>query len=175
MSISDIRLRIAAPTEETPPGRGFYQLEEDCLHVHVGWLSRRRRFFSFLESEYVRMDFDREGRLIFIEVTKPRRQWSVDRAAVPPYPVLPADVRWLDFRASISEPRLLTPADHGALLLCFHPTDVVRSYRIAECVCVQADAGQRLVSLWIDNLVDDLAGRGIAGFRKQHASAVAER
>ena len=78
MAAQAIKLRISTPTEPIPPGRGFYQLEEDSLYVQIGLFSRDRRFFSYLESKNTRLDFDREGRLIFIEVDLPRRQWPVD-------------------------------------------------------------------------------------------------
>ena len=47
------KLKISAPIEPIPPGRGFYQLEEDSLLVQVGVFDRRRRFFSYLQSEHV--------------------------------------------------------------------------------------------------------------------------
>ena len=111
MTVERIRLRIATPIEPVMPGLGFYQLEEDALYVQVGLFSSRRRFYSFLESRNVLFDFDRLGRLIFMEVRVPRRRWQIDATLQAPAVAQPADIRWLNFRDTIIEPRLTANRD----------------------------------------------------------------
>ena len=73
-------VKVDAPIGDTPPGRGFYQIEEDSLYVPVGSTEATRKPFSYLDGEYVQMDFDRMGRLMLIEVGLSRRSWQIEFA-----------------------------------------------------------------------------------------------
>ena len=166
MAINTAKLRISTPTEPIPPGRGFYQLEEESLYVQVGIFTRNRRFFSYLQSDEVSLDFDREGRLIFIEVAVPRRSWQVTPRLQKPSRAEIADIRWLDFRESIATPSLQTPADRSALRLRFSNRTPTQNYFLAESVILQVCENNLLGAIWVDDIVDDMAGREIASFRK---------
>ena len=166
MAVETPRLRISSPAEPILPGRGFYQLEEDVLYVQIGLFADTRRFFSWLESEYVRLECDRAGRLIFIEVRVPRRNWPVDENLEAPQVAEMADVRWLDFRSPIQQPVLSTPPDREGLLIRFSEQETARNYYLADTVMVQVDAANGLVGLWIGDISDDLAGREIGAYRK---------
>ena len=168
MTIQSARLRISTPTEPTAPGRGFYQLEEDALYVQIGAFAPQHRFFSYLESEFVSLQFDHNALLIFIEVTLPRRRWEVADELIMPSVADPADIRWLEFRETIREPRLTTNKTQTRLRLQFTHNSPSRSFYIADHVILQADNSDHLVAIWIDNIEDDLAGQEIAAFRKQH-------
>jgi len=162
-----IRLRISTPTEPIPPGRAFYQLEEEALHVLVGVPTSDRRPFSWLESEQVRFDLDRTGRLVFIEVTRPRRLWRTIDELGPPQPGEAADIRWLDFRSPLPPPLVLTNADRTRLKLEFNTGGDGRCFEAADGITVQTDGEDGLVALWIESIVDDLAGHEIAAFREK--------
>ena len=167
MALVTLKLRISAPIEPILPGRGFYQLEEDSLYVQVGPFSKKRRFFSYLESENIRFDLDREGHLIFIEVAVARRLWKIDPGTKPPMVVEPADIRWLDFRERVKDPVLLTAASRMCLLLRFNSKTSLRSYYLAEEVIAQVDEEDELAAIWVTDIVDDLAGQEIGAFRKK--------
>jgi hypothetical protein len=164
--IQSARLRISAPTEPIPLGRGFYQLEEDTLYVQIGPFAPQRRFFSYLEADSLSLQFDRIARLIFIEVSRPRRSWEVDRSLTRPSRAEIADLRWLDFRETIREPLITTDLSRTLLRLRFSPTSPSRSFHLADHILLQVDDRNRLSAIWIDEIEDDLAGREIAGFRK---------
>jgi len=166
MTAADLRLRISTPTEPIPPGRGFYQLEEDALYVQVGLFSASRHFYSFLECDSVRFDLDRNGRLIFIEVAVARRRWPVVPPLVAPPIVEPADIRWLDFRSEIPPPTLATNRKRTMLRLAFADRLPARAYYLAEDVVAQVDQHDRLAAIWIVDITDDLAGQEIGAFRK---------
>ncbi len=168
MTIQSARLRISTPTEPLMPGRGFYQLEEDALYVQIGPFAPQQRFFSYLESSSVSLEFDRNARLIFIEVTRPRRNWAVSDKLVFPSEVEPADLRWLDFRETMPEPQLTSNAIKTLLHLRFGERPPARGFRVADCVIVQADSDDCLSDIWVDRIEDDLAGQEIAAFRKHH-------
>ena len=166
MTVESISLNISTPTEPIMPGRGFYQLEEDSLFVQVGSFTKRRRFYSYLESASVLLDFDQHGRLIFVEVGVPRRQWDVEQSLIPPQIVEPADIRWLNFRNSLNKPTLLANESKTALKLRFRDTDNPLNFYLAQSVIVQTDPEYRLSALWFIDIADDLAGREISKFRK---------
>jgi hypothetical protein len=130
------RIIVEAPTADIQPGRGFYQLEEDALHVQIAEYDRKRRMFSFLESEKSRLDFDRTGKLIFIELMVPRRQWTVWQDFRVPEHARPAVLRWVDFRKPLKPPQLFTDPHRLHLCMEFGGDDGDEVYRIAGSVLV---------------------------------------
>jgi hypothetical protein len=167
MSLNAIKLKIDAPTGLSFSGRGFYQLEEDALYVQVGEFSHRRRFFSYLESEHVRFDIDVNGRLMFIEVDRPRRHWKIDPRLAAPRIAEAADVHWLDFRTNMLEPLLLTNKLQTAVLLQFASSSSWRWYRLGGSALIQVHPDSCLAAIFVADLVDDLAGQQLAAFRKK--------
>ncbi|HOZ09016.1 MAG TPA: hypothetical protein PKW75_12075, partial [candidate division Zixibacteria bacterium] len=118
----------------------------------------------------LRLDFDRAGRLIFFELSVPRRQWPVDPGLELPPAIEPADLRWLDFRGPISVPALATDPPRTLLRLTFAAGPPVRHYFLGQDVFASVDDCDALVHLWIRDIVDDLAGQEIGAFRKKHRS-----
>jgi len=166
MTVNSINLNISTPSEPIAPGRGFYQLEEEALFVQVGQFAARRRFFSYLDSNGIRLDFDRLGRLIFIEIDMSRRRWPVDGSLAAPEIVEPADIRWLQFRDSVAIPRLTTNNRGTVVRLAFRQVDNPLNYYAAQSVIVQTGQDACLSALWITDIVDDIAGQEIGSFRK---------
>ncbi len=162
-----LKVRISTPTEPILPGRGFYQLEEDSLYVQIGPFSKKRRFFSYLESDSVRFDIDRQGRLIFIEVVVARRHWRVEPGIFPPTVVEAADIRWLNFRATVGDPGLVSVGNRAVLLLRYSSATELRNYYLAESVVAQVDENNKLAAIWITDIGDDRGGQKIAAFRKK--------
>jgi hypothetical protein len=162
-----IKLRIASPTELFMKGSGFYQLEEDALYVQLGQTDADSRFFSFIEAPNMRLDLDRTGRLLFIEVNAGRHTWIVDDDLRPPPSIGYADIRWLDFRREIAAPALSCNATKTSLCIQFSDLPITRSYCLAQSVIVRTTSEDCLASLIITDIVDDLAGQEIAAFRKE--------
>ncbi|MEW6411578.1 MAG: hypothetical protein AB1483_03790 [Candidatus Zixiibacteriota bacterium] len=167
MTVAAIRLNLLTPTAPILPGRGFYQLEEESLFVQVGTFSKNHRFFSFLESRDVRFDFDKQGRLIFIEVEIPRRQWQIEPLLSPPRPDAVADIRWLNFRDTMPQPEIRTNDNKSILRLSFGHCGKLTSYYVSQSVIVQLDQDGSLGNLWITDITDDIAGQEISAFRRQ--------
>ncbi len=167
MTAATIRLNLLTPTAPLMPGRGFYQLEEESLFVQVGAFSKKHRFFSFLESGDIRFDFDKEGRLIFIEVEMPRRHWQIEPLLSPPRPTGMADIRWLNFRNTIPRPALTTNENKDIVKLSFGLADNLKSYYISESLIVELDSQCRLGRLWITDIANDMAGKEISSYRRQ--------
>ncbi len=160
------RLQVYAPTNGIMPGWGFYQLEDDTLYVPIG-APKGRHFFSYIESEYVRLDLDKMGRLLLFEVDFPRRRWTtIDDMKIPTGGVS-ADLRWLDFRETIKTPEILTDDLRQTLQLRFSRHTPSQTYNLADEIILQADEDDRVVSIFVSLIYDDLAGQGIKHFRQQ--------
>ncbi len=167
MTVCSASLNISTPTEPIVPGRGFYQLEEEVLFVQVGPFTGARRFYSYLEGGGVVFDFDRHGRLIFVEIDVARRHWKPKPNLNVPQVVEAADIRWLDFRNSLRPPVIETNDRRTVVKLTFEDTSAPRSYYAADSVIVQADPSNRLCAIWITDITDDIAGQEIGFFRKE--------
>jgi len=167
MSVTTLTLRIDAPTGIVLPGRGFYQRDEEVLYVQAGEVSPHRSCFSYLEAETVRFDLDRHGKLMGIEVARPRRRWSVTKGLRIPRIAEPADIRWLDFREEMLQPELLRNAAGDRLLLRFAVSESWRWYLLAENIHIQVDPDNRLTAVLISDIVEDFAGRNISRYRKK--------
>ncbi len=167
MSLDSITLRISTPTEPLAPGRGFYQLEEDILFVQIGKFSSKHRFYSYIESDNLRLDIDKSGHLIFLEYRIPRRQWTVDENLLAPTALQSTDIRWIDFREKVKDPVVTTNKKRTKVCFSFSNANPDYSFLLAESVFLQVDKDKQLVAIWIDDITDDIAGREIAAFRKK--------
>jgi hypothetical protein len=166
MNASAPLVRIATPTGRVSQGRGFYQLDEDILLVQLGPFLGDRQFFSSLESEHIRFDIDREGRLIGIECRLPRRQWLVAKEVViTPTIAEPADVRWLDFRTALPEPDILTNPSRSSLMIVFCADKSSPWYILGDSVLLQIDRQGQATALLVTGIEDDTAGHKLAEFR----------
>ncbi|MEW6050038.1 MAG: hypothetical protein AB1644_03110 [Candidatus Zixiibacteriota bacterium] len=167
MRVDKLQVRIETPTGENIPGRGFYQRDEESLYVQIGQFDPAHRFFSFLDGDPVRLDLDKEGRLVFIEVAVPRRAWRVESGLVPPLAVLPRDVRWLDFRGRIGLPVVSTNLERSIVKLVLSQEPPAQTIALADSVLLEISAEQTAVAIWVTEIVDDLAGREIAAYRRR--------
>jgi len=165
MTLEALKLKIQTPAGPVFPGRGFYQLEEDALYVQIAPFSRDYRFFSFLESERVRFDLDKDGRLLFFELALARRRWPVDNHFQPPEKAEPAEIRWLDFRDTIIEPKITTNKKRTAVKLLFSGEKPRYNYELADSVILQTNDAAHLIALYVTGIIDDIAGQEIAAFR----------
>lgn len=162
-------VRLIPPSGDPPPGGGFYQLDEDRLYVQVGPTGHDRHYFSFLEAENVRLDFDRHARLMFIEVAVPRRQWTCEDDLTPPLITEPSDVTWLDFRTAIAPPGLSTDLPRTTLSIRFRAAAAARTVVLAKRVLLEVGERDQALALWVTGIEDDVAGREIAAYRRRHA------
>ncbi|NOY89461.1 MAG: hypothetical protein GXO93_08785 [FCB group bacterium] len=166
MAQKNIQLLISTPTESIPSGRGFYQQDESTLFVPIGAFSMKQRFFSYLESPHIRFDINRQGRLMFMEISVPRHQWQKKEKLLPPLIVERADIRWLNFREQIEEPKLFTNTTKSVIKLQFDANRETSNYYLADSVIAQVNSNNELTSIWVIDIVDDFAGKKIRAFRK---------
>jgi hypothetical protein len=172
MAIKSIKVRVSTPTEHLLPGRGFYQVDDGALFVQIGHFQHSRQFFSYLESESVRIDIDRKGRPIFIEVGLPRQRWQLLPGFQVPPVVETADLRFTDFRKTIEQPTLLASPSRSSLLIRFDRSSRSNCYQLADSVVVQVSDDGELTAIWVLEIVDDFAGQQLAAFRKSQSAAL---
>lgn len=167
MAISSLKVEISTPVERISRGRGFYQLEEEELYLPIIHTpGEKERFFSFLDSENLSLHLDRNGRLIFIELSLPRRRWPVKENLVAPEKASPADIRFLDFREQFVKPTIFCDINRGSLMIRFRRKSAKFNYFIAENIIAQVDADQHLTAFWVSDIIDDIAGQEISAWRK---------
>ena len=153
-------------------GRGFYQVDDGTLFVQIGPFQHSRHFFSYLESESVRIDIDCEGRPIFIEVGLPRQRWQLFPGFQMPPAVEAVDLRFTDFRKTIGQPTLLASPDRSSLLIRFNRSTRSRCYHLADSVIAQVSDDGELMAIWVMDIVDDFAGQQLAAFRKSQLTTL---
>jgi hypothetical protein len=170
MPDASLKVVINAPSRPKQPGRGFYQLDEDALFVPVGIYAADRRFFSSIESEHVRLDCDKTGELLFIEVTLPRKLWRVDGVLSPPMHAATADLRWLDFRAQMPNPPVLSDEKRSLVCIVFSDRPPATAYQLAEAVIVEVSKNLRVCRIWITDIIDDVGGKEISAFRRRQSA-----
>jgi len=167
MPLKAIKINISTPSVNIPRGRGFYQLEEEELYFPIIYTkNERNRFFSYLESDAVSLQLDREGRLIFIVITIPRRRWKDNAKSNSPDKVQTADIRFLDFRSSFPNPKIYCDPTRQNILLKFDSNVSGQCYYMAENLIAQINPKGHLSTIWATDIVDDLAGQEIAAWRK---------
>ncbi len=165
LAITDsIKVVVKTPAANHPVCRGFYQVEEDSLYVPV---YPAGKFFSYLDSPQAGLDIDREGRLLFLHVHTPRRQWEVKRHSDPPINSNPADIRFLGFREKLPQTRIETASDQSWLRLVFSDSAQTSAYALADDLKIELTDNRLLASIWITAIEEDRAARGMAAWRKQ--------
>jgi hypothetical protein len=167
MSVTTINVHVNTPSVTIPCGRGFYQLEEEELYLPIIHESRQKaKFFSYLESEYVSLQFDRDGRLIFVEITLPRRRWKERAGFEMPREARTADIRFLDFRNSLPPSKIFCDHTRQSLMLQFARVSNGPLYYLAENLFALLDDQNHLATIYATDITDDIAGREIAFWRK---------
>jgi len=162
-----LKVRISPPIQPIPRGLGFYQSEDESLHVLIGGSAASRRFFSFIDSPSTRFDLDREGRIMFCEIAAPKKGWQTIEDLNPPSIIEAADVRWMDFRKSIETPEFFTNEKQDRLLILLSHETAEFNYYLAESVILQVSRSDNACALLVSEIVDDSAGRKISAFKKE--------
>ncbi len=166
MSTEQLKLKIEPSTREILPGRGFYQIDEDTLYVQIAQFDLEHRYFSQIKSEVVRLDLDRHGRLLFVEVSKPRTEWPAQKNMPKHGKLTSAEVKWLDFRTEINDPEIITNKDASEICLVFADKRDKKTIQLADSVVISISAENCLNRIWVSDIEDDNGGHKMAKYRK---------
>ncbi|MFH1700982.1 MAG: hypothetical protein ABIE07_10375 [Candidatus Zixiibacteriota bacterium] len=157
--------------------QGFYQIEEDVLYVPI---YPSGRFYSYLDSipdnniqnadnnkqPLANLDIDHEGRLVFLQIKTPRRQWKVNKSLKPSPPIELADVRFISFREKTQCLDIETDQNHSQVRLTFSAKKIKRSFRAADNLIFDLSEDNFLVAIWIISITDDRAAKLMSEWRK---------
>jgi hypothetical protein len=155
---------IKTPAPQQSVSRGFYQVEEDCLYIPI---YPGGKFYSFLDSPQAVFDIDNKGRLLFLKVLIPRRNWVIHKSLKAPTAAGSADIRFLGFRNSLPNIILETSRQKSWLRLVFERCDKMSAYAAAENLIFEITPNKELAAVWITNIEDDRGARGMAAWRKK--------
>lgn len=164
-TVEKISLRKAGFPVTPAISAAFYQAEEEALGVPLLYESQRARFHSALDSESLSLQCDKAGRLIYIQVRKPRRLW-IGEHGISAVPSPPIDLRFLDFRCRIPEPEFFCDATKESLLIKFGDVHSADSFQVGDNVYAYVADDLTLRGLYIDLINEDRAGKKLAAWRK---------
>lgn len=106
-----------------------------------------------------------------IEINLPRRQWDATDEITYPLRAKPADIRWTDFRAQIKSPDIFTDQTRQNILLRFTDNSPAASHILTPNIFCQICADNRLIALWVTDIVDDIGGHEIRAFHENTVHA----
>lgn len=163
--LTSINVRLAGFTLTPAISAAFYQAEDEALSVPLIYDIPRPRFYSALDAKGISLQCDRAGKLIFVQIKKPRRLW-IGSHGLEHVPSPAADIRFLDFRRTIAEPEYLCSAKHDRVLVKFGDIHSCDSYQIGDSLFIYIYRQREMRGLLIDNVLNDRAGKGLAKWRK---------
>ncbi len=164
-TVTEVKVRIAGFPVTPGISGGFYQAEEEALSNPIIHDEPRPRFYSALDADGVSLQCDNKGRLIFVQVRKPRRLW-IGSKGVSSAPSPAADIRFLDFRCRIPEPEYLCDSQKNSLLIKFGEVSSSDSFRIGDNIVALIHNKSVLRALYIDCVHSDRAGKALAKWRR---------
>jgi hypothetical protein len=159
-----IKVVVKSPAPKHPHSRGFYQVEENILYVP---LYPGGRFYSYLDSPQAIFDVDNRGRVLFFQILTPRNRWIIQNGIKPPTGLNQADIRFLDFRATLPEMRVETSSNQSWLRFVFSEDGKTLSYSVAEDLIFEITSDSTLAAIWLTAIEADRAARAMAAWRKQ--------
>lgn len=162
--IKHISIRIAGYPVTPGISAAFYQAEEEALMVPIIYENPHAQFYSSVESKGISLQCDKDGRLIFINIRKPRRLWIGERG-ISATPSPPADIRILDFRCSINEPEFLCDRRKTRALIKFAEVHSCDSFQLADNVFLLVYQRKTLNGIYIDTIHPDRAGQHMKNWK----------
>ncbi len=142
------------------PCRAFYDNMENALSVGI---KLRGKFHSYIEAKYFSFDLTRNGKLLQVDVWKPKSEWIVEENLVPPEKPAKENIVFLDFRLKTDPASYYTNPQRSILHIRFASGQIARFVSPANSLIFELSTADELVGLWITNIEDDY------GFRKETA------
>jgi hypothetical protein len=142
------------------PCRAFYDNMEESLSVGI---KQTGKFYSYIEGEFFSFDIARGGKLLNIDVWRPKQDWTVEKNLVIPESLDRENVLFLDFRLKTEPAIYRTNSDQTVLHIRFADGKAQRFVSPAESLIFELSENDDLMGLWILNIEEDY------GFRKESA------
>ncbi|MFH2056907.1 MAG: hypothetical protein ABIJ61_13195 [bacterium] len=147
-----------APLDNSIPCRAFYDNMESALSVGI---KQSGKFYSYVEAECFSFDLTKAGKLLNIDVWKPRDEWQIEKDLHPPDDFDRENVIFLDERLKVEPATYFTNPERNLLHIRFTKGTVHRFVSPASSLIFELSKENELMGLWITNIEDDF------GFKKE--------
>lgn len=147
-----------APLEHSIPCRAFYDNMEAALSVGI---KQAGKFNSYVEAQFFSFDLTKGGRLLNIDVWKPREEWTIEKDLHPPEQFDRENLIFLVERLKVDPAKYTTNPDRNVLHIRFTKGKADRFVSPANSLIFELSKKSELVGLWITNIEDDY------GFKKE--------
>ena len=135
------------------PCRAFYDSGGDSLSVGV---KQKGKFGACLEGDEFSFDLTKDGKLLNIDVWKPRQDWKIEKAIHPPEHFDKDDVAFVGARLTAEPISYNTDAKKTLLYIRFAAERIARFVSPANSLIFELNAKHELVGLWILQIEDDV-------------------
>jgi len=141
------RLRKQIPT------KAFYDTIGDTLSVGI---KQKGQFKASLDATDFSFELARDGRILDIEIWKPRKTWQLEPALHPPEHVDAGTLVVNDPAQAVADPKFLTNAERDLLYIQFSNERISHSISPGNAVIFGLNDAGELVGLWLVGIVDDI-------------------
>lgn len=145
------------------PCRAFYDSIGDTMSVGI---KQKGKFGSSVEGEDFSFDLTKDGKLLNIDVWKPKREWSVEKKIHSPEEFSKENIKFLDARIKTEPIAYITNPDKTLLYIRFAAERVARFVSPANSLIFELNADDRLVGLWITQIEEDVNFRKESEWRR---------
>jgi hypothetical protein len=135
------------------PSRAFYDSGGDSMSVGV---KQKGKFGACLEGDEFSFDLTKDGKLLNIDVWKPRKDWTVEKAIQPPENFDRENVTFVGTRLQAEPISYNTDAKKSLLYMRFAAERIARFVSPANSLIFELNAKHQLVGLWILQIEDDI-------------------
>jgi hypothetical protein len=137
---------------------------EESLSVGI---KQTGKFYSYIEGECFSFDIARGGKLLNIDVWKPKAEWIVEKNLFPPDEIAKENVLFLDFRLKVDPASYYTNPDREILHIRFATGKVERFVTPTESLIFELSSRDELMGLWILGIEEDYGFRKESEWRKK--------
>jgi len=135
------------------PTKAFYDTIGDTVSAGI---KQKGQFKSSLDATDFSFELSRDGRILDIEIWKPRKEWLLERALHPPEHVESGNVIVNDSQQVGEDPKFLTNAERDLLYIQFSNERISRSVSPGSAVIFGLNDSDELVGLWLVGIEDDI-------------------
>ncbi len=129
-------------------------------------VKQKGKFGACLEGDAFSFDLTKDGKLLNIDVWKPRKEWAVEKAIHPPENIDREDVAFVGSRLKAEPISYNTDVRRSLLYIRFAAERVARFVSPASPLIFELNAKHQLVGLWILQIEEDINFRKESEWRR---------
>jgi len=146
---------VTKPLSRPYPCRAFYDTIGDTLSAGI---KQRGSFKHSLEGDDCSFDLTRDGRLLNIDIWKPRREWRIETAIHPPEEMARLNIALLTNGngRGLIEIDYLTDAKRSLVNIKFSRERVAQFVSPATSLIIELNEASQLAGIWLLGIIDDI-------------------